>query len=185
MNSKTEVLHKTTGHSCLVFGFLESVDTDFQREDVGILRDGEVSDVGEGVIDGNYFLDADTDAKVYLEGGLIFAIEIGFLLEVADAGADGDDFLVGELHSEVWIDAEHIRADEGVTFTIEGEVEIQSKGGIEALAEFHILGSADQQFGESEFQGVGWDFISGSFKHVNHLVAEVIAPRIESGGGVA
>ena len=150
-----------------------------------ILGDGEVANVGEGIVDEDDVLDTHADTEVDLQGGFLLAFKVGFLLQVADASADGHNFLVGELHAEMRVDAERLAVDEAVAVAVEGEVEVEGEGGVEAFAELHVLAAAEDEFRHGELELVGGNLVAGLLEHLDDAVAEVVAPRVEGGGGIA
>ena len=74
--------------------FLEPVNRHPERDHVRILGDGEVAQVGEGVVDGDDILDAHANPEVDLQGGFLLAVEVRLLLEIADASPQGHDLLL-------------------------------------------------------------------------------------------
>ena len=150
-----------------------------------ILGDGQVTNIRERVVDGDHILDADAQAEVDLQGGAAFAVEIRLLLEIADARAQGHNLLVGKLHPEMRIHTHHLGAYQVVALAVEGAVKAQRKGGIEPLAEIHLLGAAENQGRHSEFQAVAGQLVARSLKCLRHLVGEAVRPGIERGGAVA
>ena len=88
--------------------FLEPIYRHFEGDDVRILRDGDVAEVGEGVVNGDDVLDAHPYPEVDLQRGFLLAIKVGLLLEVADARTQGHNLLVAEFHAEMRVHAQHI-----------------------------------------------------------------------------
>ena len=87
-----------------------------------VLRDGEVAQVGECVVDGYHILDVHPHPEVDLQGGLHLAVEVGLALEVANAHPQRHDLLVVEFHPKMRIYADDIALNQGITFTVEGTI---------------------------------------------------------------
>ena len=92
-----------------------------------------IPDISKGIVYSNNILDIDTDTKIYLAGHLRLVVEIRLTLKIADTGTNGHNFLVGELHAEMRVDAERLAVDKTVAVAVEGEVEVEGEGGIEAF----------------------------------------------------
>ena len=107
-----------------------------------VLRDGEVAQVGEGVVDGHHIFDVDPHAEVNLQGSLHFAVEVGLLLEIADAHPQRHNLFVVELHSEMRVYADDIALNQGITLAVESTVQSDGEGTVEAFAEVDGLTAA-------------------------------------------
>ena len=165
--------------------FLKIVDGNLQRDDVGILGDGNIAKVGERIIDGDDVLDAHPYPEVDLQGGFLLAVKVGLLLEIANAGTQCHNLLVSELHAEMRIHAQHIALDQCIAFAIEGTIQPQCERGVETFAQLHIFAGAQHQSRHGEFQPIFGDLIARLVEDINNLVGKLITPRIEGGGPVS
>ena len=64
---------------------------------------GELPQVGKGVIYKDNVFNSDANAEVNLAGKWFFSIELRNLLKIADAGTKRDDGFVRKFHSKVGI----------------------------------------------------------------------------------
>src|SRR5574344_639459 len=114
---------------------------------MGILRDGQIADVGKCIIDGNNIFDANADPEINLQRRLFLSVKVGFLLQISDSCAQRHNFFIAKFHSKMRVNAHKITSNKHMTFPVKSTIEVESESGVKSFAHFYVFADTQKQLG--------------------------------------